>query len=54
MPQSGENVKLVRALVTAAVALGAAVVIQMTTSSPATAHQPHTDLCGNCWDVGAR
>jgi Spy/CpxP family protein refolding chaperone len=44
-------VKFVRALIAAAVALGAAVAVQMATSSGASAsiHPPTTD-CGNCWE----
>jgi hypothetical protein len=42
-------VKLVRALIAAAVALGAAVAIQMATSSDASALVPRHDMCGNCW-----
>lgn len=43
--------KLVRALIAAAVALGTAVAIQMATSSDASASVPKHDLCGNCWFV---
>ncbi len=43
--------KLVRALIAAAVALGATVAIQLATSSDASALVPHHDLCGNCWFV---
>lgn len=43
--------KLVRALIAAAVALGAAVAVQLATSSDATASVPQTDLCGACWYV---
>jgi hypothetical protein len=41
-------VKLVRALIAAAVALSAAVAVQMATSSGASA-SVHPNDCGNCW-----
>lgn len=40
--------KLARALLAAAIAVGAAVTIQLATSSPASAQQD-SQLCGNCW-----
>jgi hypothetical protein len=44
-------VKLVRALIAAAVAVGAAVAIQAATSSgaSATVPDPQPNACGNCW-----
>jgi hypothetical protein len=42
-------VKLVRALIAAAVALGAAVAVQMATSDGAGALTPHPNDCGACW-----
>jgi hypothetical protein len=47
----GESVKLVRALVAAAVALGTAVAIQMATTSDASALTPRHYMCGICWGV---
>jgi Spy/CpxP family protein refolding chaperone len=44
-------VKLIRALIAAAVALGAAVAVQMATSSDASALVPRHHMCGNCWYV---
>jgi Spy/CpxP family protein refolding chaperone len=44
-------VKLVRAFVAAAVALGAAVAIQMATTSDASAMIPKHHMCGYCWGV---
>ena len=43
--------KLVRALIAAAIAIGAAATIQMATSSPASASQPHVELCAHCWEI---
>jgi hypothetical protein len=43
-------VKLVRALIAAAVAIGAAVVVQMATSSGADASVNH-QMCTSCWTV---
>ena len=46
--------KLLRASIAAALALGAAVAIQLATQSGASASvQPplRTDACGNCWAV---
>ena len=42
--------KFVRALIAAAVALGAAVAVQMATSSGASASVHYTTDCGNCWE----
>jgi hypothetical protein len=44
-------VKLVRALIAAAVALGAAVAVQLATSSGASASVFHHDACTTCWSV---
>lgn len=43
--------KLARALIAAAVALGAAVAVQMATTSGASAQVRHPDACGNCWYI---
>jgi hypothetical protein len=43
-------VKFVRALIAAAVALGAAVAVQMATSSGASASIHHPTDCGACWE----
>ena len=43
--------KLVRALIAAAVAIGTAVVIQMATTSDASALTPQHHMCGYCWFV---
>ena len=43
--------KLVRALIAAAVALAAAVAVQMATTSGASALVPHLDACGHCWEI---
>ena len=43
--------KLVRAFAAAAVALGTAVVIQMATTSDASATTPKHNMCGICWGV---
>jgi Spy/CpxP family protein refolding chaperone len=44
-------VKFVRAFVASAVALGAAVAIQMATTSDASALTPKHHMCGICWGV---
>jgi hypothetical protein len=41
-------VKFVRALLAAAVAVGAAAAVQVATSTPASAHQDQA-ACGACW-----
>ena len=43
--------KLARALIAAAVALGTAVAIQMATTSDASASVPRHHMCGNCWAI---
>jgi anti-sigma factor RsiW len=48
-PPQETPVKIVRALIAVAVALGAAVAVQMATSSQASA-VPHTDACIACWN----
>lgn len=42
--------KFVRALLAAAVALGAAAAVQVATATPASAQQD-TAICGGCWWV---
>jgi len=44
-------VKLVRALIAAAVALVAAVAVQMAGSSGASATPIHINDCGACWQI---
>jgi hypothetical protein len=44
-------VKLVRAFIAAAFALGAAVTIQVATTSDASALVPKHHMCGYCWGV---
>jgi hypothetical protein len=44
-------VKLIRAVIAAAIALGAAVAIQMATTSDASALVPRHHMCGYCWGV---
>jgi hypothetical protein len=44
-------VKFVRAFVAAAVALGAAVAVQMATTSGASAQVPHPTDCSACWQI---
>ena len=43
--------KLARALIAAAAALGAAVAVQMATTSGASALVPRTTDCGACWQI---
>jgi hypothetical protein len=43
-------VKIVRALVAAAIAFGTAATVQVATAAPASAQQS-TDACGNCWHI---
>ncbi len=50
-PLQENPVKLARALIAAAVALGAAVAVQMATTSGASAQVRHPDACGNCWYI---